>query len=121
MRSIEPLPSHQLRYGALHAYIFLSQWNIAGATQGEHRWRTPQGLQMYSTNNWSGVRIYTVGHSTRALDELVVLLRVFDVSVLADIRTMPRSRHNPQFNGDALSSAFRSGHLRYVHLAELGM
>lgn len=75
---------------------------------------------MYSANDWSEVRLYTVGHSTRTLDELVVLLRAFDISILADIRTIPRSRHNPQFNGDALGSAFRSGDLRYVQLAELG-
>jgi hypothetical protein len=52
--------------------------------------------------------------------ELVALLRAFDISVLADIRTIPRSRHNPQFNGDALRSALRSRRLRYVHLSELG-
>ena len=78
------------------------------------------GPQVSSTNSWSGVRLYTVGHSTRTLDELIVLLRVFDISVLVDIRTVPQSRHNPQFNGDSLGSAFQSGHLRYVQLPELG-
>ena len=48
------------------------------------------------------------------------MLRAFGVAVLADIRTMPRSRHNPQFNADALRSALRSRRLRYVHLPELG-
>ena len=75
---------------------------------------------MSRTKSWRGARIYTVGHSTRTLDELVALLRAFDISVLADIRTIPRSRHNPQFNGDALRSALRSRRLRYVHLSELG-
>lgn len=75
---------------------------------------------MSGTKSWRGARIFTVGHSTRTLDELVTLLRAFDVSVLADIRTIPRSRHNPQFNGDALRSALRSRRLRYVHLSELG-
>ena len=75
---------------------------------------------MRRTKGWRGARIYTVGHSTRTLDELVALLRAFDVAVLADIRTIPRSRHNPQFNGDALRSALRSRRLRYVHLPELG-
>jgi uncharacterized protein (DUF488 family) len=73
-----------------------------------------------SPNDWRGVRLYTVGHSTRPLDELVSALRGFDVSVLADIRTIPRSRHNPQFNGDALASALRARHIRYAHLRELG-
>jgi uncharacterized protein (DUF488 family) len=75
---------------------------------------------MSRTKSWRGARIYTVGHSTRTLDELVALLRAFDISVLADIRTIPRSRHNPQFNGDALRSALRSRRLSYVHLSELG-
>ena len=48
------------------------------------------------------------------------MLQAFDISVLVDIRTIPRSRHNPQFNGDALRSSLRSPSLRYVHLAELG-
>lgn len=70
--------------------------------------------------SWKGVRVFTVGHSTRTLDELVALLRAFQVLVLADIRTIPRSRHNPQFSTDALRPALRSRHLRYAHIAELG-
>jgi DNA-3-methyladenine glycosylase II len=67
-----------------------------------------------------GARIYTVGHSTRSLDELVAMLRAFGVAVLADIRTIPRSRHNPQFNEDALEAALPGPPLRYVHLSALG-
>ncbi len=70
--------------------------------------------------SWHDARVYTVGHSTRTLDELVEMLRAFDVMVLVDIRTIPRSRHNPQFNGDTLRSKLRSRRIRYVHLAELG-
>jgi 3-methyladenine DNA glycosylase/8-oxoguanine DNA glycosylase len=75
---------------------------------------------MSPTKSWRGARIYTVGHSTRTLDELVALLRAFEVAVLVDIRTIPRSRHTPQFNGDALRSDLRRRRLRYVHLPELG-
>jgi hypothetical protein len=75
---------------------------------------------MSRTERWRGVRIYTIGHSTRTLDELVELLRAADVSVLADIRTIPRSRRNPQFNGDSLRAALPRRALRYVHLARLG-
>ena len=75
---------------------------------------------MSGMKGWRGARIFTVGHSTRTIDELVGLLRAFGVTVVADIRTIPRSRHNPQFNGDALRSALRSRQLRYVHLPELG-
>ncbi len=70
--------------------------------------------------SWSKLRIYTIGHSTRSVDELVALLRAFDVTLLADIRTIPRSRQNPQFNADALRSALRARKIRYLHLPELG-
>jgi uncharacterized protein (DUF488 family) len=75
---------------------------------------------MTATRSWRGVRVFTIGHSTRTLDELVALLRAFEILVLADIRTIPRSRHNPQFEGDALRKALRSRRLRYVQLPELG-
>ena len=75
---------------------------------------------MTASKKWRGIKLYTIGHSTRTLDELVAMLRAFDISVLADIRTIPRSRHNPQFNGDALRSALRSRRIRYVHIQELG-
>jgi len=70
--------------------------------------------------SWSGVRVYTVGHSTRTLDELSTLLRSSGVATLVDIRTVPRSRHNPQFNRDTLPAALRRRGLRYVHLSALG-
>lgn len=75
---------------------------------------------MAGAKSWRKARVFTVGHSTRTLDELVTLLRAFDISILADIRTIPRSRRNPQFNGDALSSTLRSRRIRYVHVPELG-
>lgn len=75
---------------------------------------------MSRPDNWSGTRIFTVGHSTRTAVELIALLETFGISVLADIRTIPRSRHNPQFNTDALASSLRSARLGYVHLPELG-
>jgi uncharacterized protein (DUF488 family) len=70
--------------------------------------------------SWKGVRVFTIGHSTRSLDELVAALRSFDVTVLVDIRTIPRSRHNPQFNADALAAALPALGLRYVHFKGLG-
>lgn len=69
---------------------------------------------------WRGVRIYTVGHSTRTFDELVALLRGFEISVLVDIRTVPRSRRNPQFDRDALPRALRARRIRYAWIPELG-
>jgi uncharacterized protein (DUF488 family) len=76
--------------------------------------------EMAASKSWRDVEVFTIGHSTRTLDELVAMLRAFKVSVLADIRTIPRSRHNPQFNGDALRSILRSRRIRYMHIPELG-
>lgn len=73
-----------------------------------------------STERWRGLRLYTIGHSTRTLGELVALLHAAGVSVLADIRTIPRSRHNPQFDGEALRTSLGSRSIRYAHLAQLG-
>lgn len=70
--------------------------------------------------DFSGVVIYTIGHSTRSLDELVAALRSFSVALLADVRTVPRSRHNPQFNVDALAAALPTLGLEYIHLPALG-
>lgn len=64
--------------------------------------------------------IFTVGHSTRSLEELVEILEAFGVDVLVDIRTYPRSRRNPQFNTDTLPSALASAGLGYAHIPELG-
>jgi 3-methyladenine DNA glycosylase/8-oxoguanine DNA glycosylase len=75
---------------------------------------------MRATNSWRGVRIYTIGHSTRSIEELARLLHAFDVAILADVRTIPRSRHNPQFNADALPKSLRREHVRYAHLPALG-
>ena len=65
-------------------------------------------------------KIFTIGHSTRPIDEFVALLRSNGVTQLVDIRTIPKSRHNPQFNGDALAKSLRSAHIRYVQVKELG-
>lgn len=64
--------------------------------------------------------VYTVGHSTRALDEFVRLLQAHGVSHLVDVRTIPRSRHNPQFNRETLPAALAEAGIGYVHVPELG-
>jgi hypothetical protein len=66
------------------------------------------------------IKLYTIGHSTRTMGEFVAVLRSFAIAVLAHIRTIPRSRHNPQFNGDSIRSALRLRGLHYVHFPELG-
>ena len=64
--------------------------------------------------------IFTIGHSTRPLSELVQLLRAHGVHRVIDIRTIPRSRHNPQYNRETLGPALRSNGIGYLHLKALG-
>jgi uncharacterized protein (DUF488 family) len=64
--------------------------------------------------------LYTVGHSTRPLDEFVALLNAYEIEALVDIRTVPKSRHNPQFNRDALGESLPERGIDYRHLPALG-
>jgi len=64
--------------------------------------------------------IWTVGHSTRPIGEFTDLLRAHEIGLLVDVRTIPRSRYNPQFNTDTLAQSLREAGLQYRHLLELG-
>ena len=64
--------------------------------------------------------LYTIGHSTHTLEEFVRLLRAHSVARVADVRSIPRSRHVPQFNREALEAGLRGAGLGYSHLAALG-
>ncbi len=64
--------------------------------------------------------VLTVGHSTHSIDAFIELLRAHGVACVADVRTVPRSRHNPQFNRDTLPAALKAADIDYVHLPELG-
>jgi uncharacterized protein (DUF488 family) len=64
--------------------------------------------------------IYTVGHSTHSLDEFTGMLRAYGIERLVDVRTIPRSRHNPQFNADTLGKSLRNRRIGYRHMKELG-
>jgi uncharacterized protein (DUF488 family) len=68
----------------------------------------------------SAVRLYTIGHSTRTLEELVALLQEHGVTRLADIRRYPGSRRYPHFSGEALARDLPSSGIAYVHFEELG-
>jgi uncharacterized protein (DUF488 family) len=70
--------------------------------------------------NRSAPAIFTVGHSTRSFNELLEILRAHGVERLVDVRTIPRSRHNPQFNREILSKALHNRHLYYRHMKALG-
>ena len=64
--------------------------------------------------------IFTIGHSTRTIDEFVELLKTNGVTMLIDVRTVPRSRHNPQFNKETLPSTLISHGIKYIHMPDIG-
>ena len=64
--------------------------------------------------------IFTVGHSTHPIDEFISLLTAHGVKKLIDVRTVPKSRHNPQFNADALAASVRASGITYRRMESLG-
>ena len=64
--------------------------------------------------------IFTIGHSTRSAEAFTRLLRAHGVRHLVDVRTIPRSRHNPQFNTDALAATLDDAGIAYTHMPSLG-
>ena len=64
--------------------------------------------------------VLTVGHSTRPIAEFIALLAAHSVTRLIDVRSVPRSRPNPQFNGDMLPATLEAAGIRYEHIAGLG-
>jgi uncharacterized protein (DUF488 family) len=64
--------------------------------------------------------IYTTGHSTRKETEFLDLLKHYSIKTLVDIRTVPRSRWNPQFNRTSLEKTLPKAGIQYMHVAELG-
>ena len=63
---------------------------------------------------------YTIGHSTRSIEEFVCMLKGAGVTMVLDVRTMPRSRTNPQYNKDALPQSLATFQIGYEHIAVLG-
>lgn len=64
--------------------------------------------------------IWTIGHSTRPIESFLALLQAHGIRQLVDVRTIPRSRHNPQFNTEALRQSLKQAGLGYIHARELG-
>ena len=64
--------------------------------------------------------VYTIGHSTRGADALAALLLAHGVTSLADVRTVPRSRHNPQFNAESLAASLATHGIKYASFPGLG-
>jgi uncharacterized protein (DUF488 family) len=69
---------------------------------------------------WPENAIFTVGHSSLPIEGFVGLLHAYRIKNLADIRSVPRSRHNPQFNADALADALKLENIGYFPLPALG-
>ena len=70
--------------------------------------------------HWPKGAIFTLGHSTLPIERFLVLLHSYGIERLVDIRTIPRSHHNPQFNDTALASSLTAENLEYVHMPALG-
>ncbi len=64
--------------------------------------------------------IFTIGHSNRTLDEFLALLVARGAELLVDVRILPRSRHNPQFNRESLPTGLAPAGIDYIHMPELG-
>jgi uncharacterized protein (DUF488 family) len=64
--------------------------------------------------------VFTIGHSTRPIEDFIALLKAHEIQLLGDVRTVPRSRHNPQFNRDTLPDSLRPAGIDYLHMSELG-
>ena len=64
--------------------------------------------------------LFTIGHSTRSFDDFVALLHTWRIEVVADVRTAPHSRRNPQFGTEALAARLPTAGITYVRLPELG-
>ena len=66
------------------------------------------------------LRVYTIGHSTHPVAEFLSMLKANAIERLIDVRTVPRSRHNPQYNGEELSATLNCVHLGYRYMPGLG-
>jgi uncharacterized protein (DUF488 family) len=64
--------------------------------------------------------VLTIGHSTRALEFFIRMLKAHEVTMVVDIRTIPRSRHNPQFNKETLPEKLKAAGIEYMHIPGLG-
>jgi uncharacterized protein (DUF488 family) len=70
--------------------------------------------------HWPEGVIFTLGHSTLPIERFMAVLQVYGIERLVDIRTIPRSRHNPQFNDTVLAKSLTAQHLEYAHIRALG-
>ena len=84
------------------------------------RVRGETSSRLRAAPGWGRARVLAIGHSTRPIEELVDWLSAAGVATLADVRTIPRSRANPQFEGPTLARSLARAGIAYVHLPRLG-
>jgi uncharacterized protein (DUF488 family) len=87
---------------------------------GDHVGSNSEAGRGQGTIRQQATRQYTIGHSTRPIDEFVALLEAHGIGKVVDVRRIPRSRHNPQYNQTALGRSLNTAHIRYRHKEELG-
>jgi uncharacterized protein (DUF488 family) len=68
----------------------------------------------------TGMTIFTIGHSTHQIEEFVDILKAHGIEFVVDVRTIPKSRHNPQYNSDTLAGALHECAIGYEHMPGLG-
>jgi uncharacterized protein (DUF488 family) len=64
--------------------------------------------------------IYTIGHSNHPLEKFIEMLAAYGIELVVDVRTIPKSRHNPQYNSDALPANLMEHGVEYRHVPDLG-
>lgn len=84
------------------------------------RKQTAEGVEKSTPQKESSPLVMTIGHSTRTLEEFIDMLQTHGASCVVDVRTVPRSRHNPQFNKTSLPRPLKKAGMGYVHLPGLG-
>lgn len=102
----------------------------SSAKQNRYNARESRQCERLSDNSYRGLPLatskknpaaaFTIGHSTRSWEDFRGLLRAHGIQRVIDVRTVPRSRHNPQFNRETLSKKLRGARIGYVHLRRLG-
>ena len=63
---------------------------------------------------------YTIGHSTRPINEFIAILKIYGIETVVDVRTIAASRHNPQYNEEELSKSLNREGIEYIHCKGLG-
>lgn len=66
------------------------------------------------------MKIYTIGHSTRLIDNFIDILKKYKIKVLVDVRSIPRSRYNPQYDQFELEKSLNNNNIEYIHMEGLG-